>query len=201
VGADYCGRCGKEVSGFALIEGACPDCLGAESDLDGIARAGIYSGSLRKMILALKFKGRSELDSVLGELIDTAQAASELCQRCEIFVPVPMHWSRRLVRGENHAELLAKRIKAARGKIGGGLVRARRTQKQSELKGAASRKRNVAGAFCVRKGHKFKGRRICLVDDIKTSGATLNECARVLKEAGATEVYGLVAAVAGQEAG
>jgi predicted amidophosphoribosyltransferase len=62
----------------------------------------------------------------------------------------------------------------------------------------AARARNVAGAFAVRKGYCYAGRKICLVDDIKTSGATLNECSSVLKRAGASKVFALVLAVAGQ---
>jgi competence protein ComFC len=62
----------------------------------------------------------------------------------------------------------------------------------------AARAKNVAGAFAVRYGHDFTERRICLVDDIKTTGATLNECARVIKQAGAAKVFALVLAVAGQ---
>jgi predicted amidophosphoribosyltransferase len=65
----------------------------------------------------------------------------------------------------------------------------------------AARARNVAGAFAVHDRHHFTGRKICLVDDIKTSGATLNECASVLKRAGADKVFALVLAVAGQNAG
>ena len=63
---------------------------------------------------------------------------------------------------------------------------------------AAARARNVAGAFAVRRGHIFAGRNVCLVDDIKTTGATLNECANTLKQAGAARVFSLVLAVAGQ---
>ena len=63
----------------------------------------------------------------------------------------------------------------------------------------AARARNVAGAFAVRRGHRFAGRAVCLVDDIKTTGATLNECAKTLKEAGASQVFALVLAVAGQK--
>jgi predicted amidophosphoribosyltransferase len=63
---------------------------------------------------------------------------------------------------------------------------------------AAARARNVKGAFAVRKGHKFAGRAICLIDDIKTTGATLNECAKTLKQAGASKVFALVLSVAGQ---
>ena len=77
------------------------------------------------------------------------------------------------------------------------LVRCRHTQKQWNLT-MAGRKRNVAGAFAVRRGHDFAKRTICLVDDITTSHATLNECARTLKEAGAQNVFAAVAAVAMQ---
>jgi predicted amidophosphoribosyltransferase len=62
----------------------------------------------------------------------------------------------------------------------------------------AARARNVADAFTVRKDHNFEGKCICLVDDIKTTGATLNECAKVLNQAGAAKVYALVLAIAGQ---
>jgi predicted amidophosphoribosyltransferase len=62
----------------------------------------------------------------------------------------------------------------------------------------AARAKNVAGAFAVRFGYRFNGKNICLVDDIKTTGATLNECAKILKEAGAVKVFALVLAVAGQ---
>jgi predicted amidophosphoribosyltransferase len=61
------------------------------------------------------------------------------------------------------------------------------------------RKANVSGAFAVRRGHQYDGKTICLVDDVKTTGATLNECAKVLKEAGAKKVYALVLATAGQQ--
>jgi predicted amidophosphoribosyltransferase len=61
-----------------------------------------------------------------------------------------------------------------------------------------ARVKNVAGAFAVRRRNNFVNRRICLVDDIKTTGATLNECAKTLKEAGASKVFALVLAVAGQ---
>ena len=63
----------------------------------------------------------------------------------------------------------------------------------------AERVRNVAGAFAVRYRHDFDGRKVCLVDDIKTTGATLNECAKMLKQAGASKVFALVLAVAGQK--
>jgi predicted amidophosphoribosyltransferase len=85
-----------------------------------------------------------------------------------------------------------------RAPISTDLVRVRRTRAQPQAATPAARAKNVAGAFLVRYGHRFTGRHVCLVDDIKTSGATLNECAKALKEAGAARVCALVLAVAGQ---
>ncbi len=196
-GADYCPRCGRDVSRFALLDGVCPNCRGSQIHFDQIARSGVYIEALRKMILAFK-NGRTELDSTLGFLANSALQGSGFYSDIEFFVPVPLHWSRRLVRGYNQSHILARKLKHARGKINTDLVRIRRTKTQTIMATAAARARNVAGAFAVRYGHNFTGRNICLVDDVKTTGATLNECAKTLKEAGASKVFALVLAVAGQ---
>lgn len=196
-GGDYCRRCGRDASRFAILEGTCPDCQGKQIHFDQIARSGVYAQSLQEMILAFK-NGRTELDSTLGFLVNSALQGSSFVNGIEFFVPVPLHWSRRLVRGYNQSLVLAKKLKHPKAKINTDLVRTRYTKSQPTMASAAARARNVAGAFAVRKGHNFAGRNICLVDDIKTSGATLNECAKTLKEAGASKVFALVLAVAGQ---
>ncbi|UCC22573.1 MAG: ComF family protein [Planctomycetota bacterium] len=198
-GADYCPACGRGVSRYALVDGACADCKDRKILFDGIARSGYYSGSLQRMILTFKYYGRTELDSTLGFLINAALEGSSFIDEIEVFVPVPLHWSRRLGRGYNQSMILAKRLKHTRAKINTELVRVRRTKSQPLMATPAARARNVAGAFAVRRGHKFAGRNICLVDDIKTTGATLNECAKTLKEAGAAKVFAVVLAVAGQD--
>jgi competence protein ComFC len=198
-GADYCPNCGRDVSRYALVDGACADCQGRKILFDGIARSGYYSGSLQRMILTFKYYGRTELDSTLGFLVNAALQGSSFIDEIEFFVPVPLHWSRRLARGYNQSMILAKRLKHPRAKINTELVRVRRTKSQPLMATPAARARNVAGAFAVRRGHKFAGRSICLVDDIKTTGATLNECAKTLKEAGAAKVFAVVLAVAGQD--
>ena len=149
------------------------------------------------MILAFK-NGRSELDTVLGPLVDAALQGSGFHEDVEWLVPVPLHWTRRLARGYNQSHLIARRLTRRRARICTDLVRIRRTRLQPAVATPAARARNVAGAFAVRADHRFSGRTVCLIDDIKTSGATLNECARVLKEAGAARVYAVVLAVAGQ---
>jgi ComF family protein len=151
------------------------------------------------MILGFK-NGKTELDSVLGFLANAALEGSGFSSEIELFVPVPLHWSRRLARGYNQSHILAAGLRHPTARISTDLVRIRRTRLQPAAASAAARERNVAGAFAVRRGHSFAGRRICLVDDIKTSGSTLNECAKVLKEAGASKVFALVLAVAGQNA-
>jgi ComF family protein len=148
------------------------------------------------MILAFK-NSQTELDSTLGFLANSALQGSGFTDDIEFFVPVPLHWMRRLVRGYNQSLVLAKKLKHPKAEINTDLVRIRYTEKQVSMS-FSERAANVAGAFAVRKGHSFAGRKVCLVDDIKTTGATLNECAKTLKEAGTSKVYALVLAVAGQ---
>lgn len=197
-GGDYCRRCGRDAGRFALLAGKCPDCQGREIYFDSIARAGIYEQTLRRMILSFK-NGRAELDSVLGFLADSALEGSGFSSDIEFFVPVPLHWTRRFVRGYNQSYILIRKMRHPAIKISTDLIRTRRTKAQPAMISPAARQRNVAGAFAVRYGHDFRGRNVCLVDDIKTTGATLNECAKTLKQAGASKVFALVLAVAGQK--
>jgi len=197
-GGDYCRRCGRDASLYGLVGGACGDCQGKEFYFDEIARGGVYDNALSKMILSFK-RGRTELDSMLGFLANSALQGSGFFDEVEFFVPVPLHWTRRFFRGYNQSLVLTKKLEHPKARINTELVRIRRTKFQPVVASAAARARNVAGAFAVRKGHQFAGRSVCLVDDIKTSGATLNECAKMLKEAGASKVFALVLAVAGQK--
>jgi len=197
-GADYCLRCGRDAGKYGLIAGSCPNCQGKEILFDRIARAGIYEHTLRKMILSFK-NGRTEIDTILGFLANSALQGGGFLDDVELFVPVPLHWTRRLIRGYNQSHVLVKKLKRGTAKVSTDLVRIRRTKSQPAMASAAARERNVAGAFAVRFGHNFAGRTICLIDDIKTTGATLNECAKTLKSAGALKVFALVLAVAGQK--
>lgn len=194
---DYCPRCGRDASRYGLVAGACGACRAEEFYFDGIARAGVYTETLQRMILAFKHD-HSELARALVPLAAAALEGSRFYGDIELLVPVPLHWTRRILRGYNQAHLLARHLYHPHAKVNTDLVRIRRTRPQPQAATAAARARNVAGAFVVRNGHEFAGRTVCLLDDIKTSGATLNECAKTIKEAGAVRVYALVLAVAGQ---
>lgn len=195
---DYCPTCGIDAGKYALVNNRCGFCHDKDIIFDGIARAGVYNDSLRDMILSLKFRERTELDIHLCALAGAALQGSIFKDLIDFFVPVPLHWARRLRRGFNQAMIVAKGLKHPSALINTDLVRVRYTKRQWNLT-PAKRKRNVAGAFAVRKDHKFTGRTICLVDDITTSRATLNECAKTLKQAGAEKVFALVLAVAMQD--
>ena len=199
-GGDYCPRCGRDASRYGVVAGACPNCQGREFFFDAIARAGVYDKAIRRMILSFKLSGRTELDLVLGFLANSALQGAGFADEVELFVPVPMHWSRRLARGYNQSHVIAKKLRHDSAKINTELVKIRKTKTRTAMTTAAGRARNVAGAFAVRRGHNFSERTLCLVDDIKTTGATLNECAKVLKQAGASKVFALVLTVAGQNA-
>lgn len=194
---DYCRRCGRDASKFGILHGACPNCQGEVFYFDQIARSGVYSEALREMIVGFK-NGRTELDSALGFLANSTLQGSSFYNDIELFVPVPLHWSRRLLRGYNQSLVLAKKLERRTTEISTDLVRVRRTKSQSVVANPVARAKNVAGAFAVRYRHRFAGKTICLIDDIKTTGATLNECAKILKKAGASRVFALVLAVAGQ---
>ena len=199
-GADYCPQCGLDASRYALVDGRCPNCLGMDIHFDGIARGGVYLETLRDMILKFKLSGRTELDRHLGFIANSALQGSGFYDKIDFFVPVPLHWRRRIVRGYNQNRIIAKNLRHPSAKLNTDLVRIRYTKDQPSMTSFRQRALNVAGAFAVRYGHKFAQKNVCLVDDVKTSGATLNECARVLKQAGASKVFALVLAIAGQNA-
>lgn len=197
-----CDRCGRKVSPYSVTDAGlgCRRCLDEEFEFDCITAVGIYDGRLRDMILKLKLSDRTELAEPLGELFATAFGRSDFAGGTDYIAAVPMHWKKRWKRGYNSPGLIAKKLckKNPGIKFSDCLVRIRHTENQAGLT-MAGRRRNVKGAFAVRKGVDFTGSNICLVDDVKTSGATLSECAAVLKEAGAVRVFAVTAAVAGQK--
>ena len=150
---------------------------------------GSYDGTLRAIVHALKYEGRRSLARPLAALIRAR--GSDLLTGADAAVPVPLHASRRRERGFNQAHDLARHLELD---VVAALRRTRATPTQTGLP-AAQRHRNVRDAFEVtRQGRRLAGRVVVLVDDVSTTGATLEACARALKGAGVAEVRALTAA-------
>lgn len=157
------------------------------------ARAiGEYEGTLREIIHALKYSGRHSLARPLAERM--RQRGRELIGDVDCVVPVPLHWRREYQRGFNQTREIARHLGPP---VVEALVRRRATRAQVELP-ANRRRDNVAGAFTVRRdwfhGPGIRGKTVLLIDDVCTTGATLDACAEALADGGASEVYALTAA-------
>ncbi len=171
--------------------GLCGMCRRGAHGFDAAYSYGFYDGTLRELIHLLKYGKVHTLAAPLGRFL---AAALPRDQRFDAIVPVPMHWRRRWERGFNQSLLLAQVLAQRTGlPVCGALRRGRSTPPQAGLTGA-QRRGNMARAFDVRKPEQVKGRRILLVDDVLTTGATAGACARALKRAGAERVAVLTVA-------
>ena len=189
---------------YGLIEGRCHRCQKRRPVVAHVVRVGRYDEVLRKLILALKFRGRQHLDGLLGTMLGDAIMGAPAVRTADVLVPVPLHWRRRLSRRYNQAELLARRA-AKRLKEQGcaipvdrNLLRIRNTRPQTSL-AHSHRLRNLHGAFATRAGRWYEGKHICLVDDVTTTGTTLRVAAAALRKAGAVKVSAAVVAVAAND--
>ncbi len=144
-----------------------------------------YEGVMRDLIHLFKYARIRPLARALGGYMAAALPREE---RFDMAVPVPLHWVKRWRRGFNQASLLADELGRRCGiRIVEAMRRTRHTPAQASLSRAA-RRRNLRGAFAARTRAGVQGRRILLVDDVLTTGATANACAAALKRAGASYV-------------
>jgi competence protein ComFC len=192
-----CHRCGLPLASWRTRpeDALCPRCRRQRaSALDCARAAGPYEGALRDILHAFKYGTRSSLARPLAALLHAQPEAAALFEGIDAIVPVPLHPSRQRARGFNQAEALARALNLNAPVIRA-LRRVRPTRPQTELP-AAQRHRNVRDAFSLGRSffassHLRTGTCVLLVDDVSTTGATLEACARVLKGAGVREVRGV----------
>lgn len=187
LGAPCCASCGYPFDFDLGPGGLCGACLAAAPQFDRARAALRYDDASRPLILALKHGDRLHLAPPLAQWMQ--RAGADLLADADVLLPVPLHWTRLFARRYNQAAVLAHAIAKAGGPpvAAASLIRRRRTPSQGN-KNASARRRNVAGAFAVRAADKLRGKRVVLIDDVFTTGATVEECARVLKRAGAARV-------------
>ena len=199
IAAPLCGICGwpfdsdpttgeaaGETSPAGLICGAC---LREPPAFDRARAVLAYDDASRGLILGFKHADRTHGAPAFARWL--ARAGGDLLITADVIAPVPLHWSRLLARRYNQAALLALGLAklSAKQAVPDLLIRRRATPSQGRLS-RAERLRNVAGAFAVRPSRlaAARGRRVLLVDDVLTTGATVSACAKALRRAGAASV-------------
>ena len=184
-----CPRCGRPQPSSIL----CPNCISWQAAIDGIRSPFQFDGVIRQAIHQLKYKNLRALTEPLAKFLNDYLTTNPIPG--ETLVPVPLHRKRLRERGYNQSSLLAQGL----GKltslpvVDDCLIRQRHALPQARTQTVEERRSNVADAFTCR-DHGLKDKQVLLIDDVATSGATLDACAVALKAAGATSVWGLTLA-------
>ena len=168
----------------------CNRCAQAPPAFAGARSLYLFQGPVREAVHALKYNHLSALARPMGELMAAHVQEEEL--PVDMVVPVPLFGRRQRVRGYNQSGLLARELARLDGLslAERGLNRRRDTPPQARSLDAEARRRNVAGAFAA-EGRRVEGRRVLLIDDVMTTGATLDACAQALRQGGAVSVWAL----------
>jgi len=201
-----CSRCGKpheQALGFGRLvtNFPCEECR-AKSDrtirYTRIVGAAYYQDAIAEAVKLFKFSDRPFLAAPLAEIMaDCAQRELDV-DSYDFLVPVPLYPVRQRARGYNQSELLARALMSEfpGATLDHSLKRIRPTRTQSLIKSDSERRSNVRGAFAVRDDAQLVHKQVLLIDDVVTSGGTVNECAAVLRRAGVRRVDVLSAALA-----
>ncbi len=186
-----CDSCGDPLPAWAPAARDSKSCVRCRQALGPISLSraiGAYEGALRSIVHALKYGGRRSLAPRLAMLL--GRCAPEVLNGADVVVPVPLHRARERARGFNQAEAIARHLPLPMARA---LKRVRRSPSQTGLL-AAQRQANVRGAFALTRRGVIQGAVVVLVDDVSTTGATLEACARALMAGGAREVRALTVA-------
>lgn len=191
-----CTVCGRMFKGRQGPDHRCGDCIRQPKQFTSARSAVLYTPGFREVVHRYKYRGKIQLAGPLGEILLAAFLRFWASGDMDVILPVPLHPKRFRQRGFNQAYLLMQHWKhfesslAATSRV---LVKTRATAPQTGL-GKAQRRRNIRNAFAVLRPEAVRSRRILLVDDVYTTGATVNECARVLLKSGAEQVNVLTVA-------
>lgn len=190
-----CPRCAQTTGPYGDAMGGCSRCRNESVGFQSALRLGPYEHRLRDAVIRAKGAFGENLAEMMGRVFWETACPTLSNRGVDLVVPVPLHWRRRWVRGFNQAASVAREIAAGLGIefAPGALMRVRHTPQQLQPS-ASARRENVRGAFRVPPGASVERKRILLVDDVMTTGATAGEAARMLREAGAEWVMAAILA-------
>ena len=191
-----CNKCGFELGpGITSSKKGCPECENANLRFERSFFVSDYKWPLKDLIHQYKYSKHECLAKPLGGLLINLLSHKDIIPEIDVVVPVPLHWRKKLERGFNQSELMAKRIckKLSLPISINNLCRIKNTLSQTQLL-RTQRQKNVSGAFKVKQPKAFFKKHVLLVDDVLTTGITASECARNLKSAGAEKVHFLALA-------
>ena len=193
--APFCQKCSEPFEGSITNTFACANCAHRTIYFDAAVAAYRGRGIVRQIIHEFKYGRQIYLRHLVGRWLNSALDDERLRQsHFDVIVPVPLHPTRQRERGFNQASLLAELLSAQTSIPAKPLLeRTRYTTTQTALD-RSERMENLHNAFRLRKNADVRGLRVLLVDDVLTTGSTLNECARLLKRAGALSVHAATAA-------
>lgn len=200
-GVPSCGQCGRTVGPFEFTGEHCFQCAQESWTVTGLVRAGPYGSILGELVRKAKFGKRQELIRPLASILATRLEAADWTATLDGFVPVPTTLASRRQYGYEPVPLMARMIAKRLDRDCVPVLGIRGKPRPQVGLPASARIENVRGVFNVRKHADVEGATLCVIDDVATTGATMRECARVLRQAGAAAVYGAVIARAGQQAG
>jgi ComF family protein len=190
-----CVRCGKPFLTETTRNHVCGNCLTQEPSFNLVRALGRYEGALETIIHNFKYKQKFSMVNLFNFLLDNMQNHEITFASYDLLIPVPLHRSRLRQRGFNQSVILGNILKkkyqmSLQPKV---LQRIVSTHPQVTLP-VKARKINMRNAFKVKESQSVEGKAILLLDDVYTTGATMNECARILKKSGASRVDGFVIA-------
>ena len=188
--APICLKCGRPQTNSGIL---CSSCANWQADIDGIRSPFQFEGVIRKAVHEFKYNNLHAITGRLARLLSDYLNANLL--NYDVVAPVPLHSRRLKERGYNQSALLAKELGRLTGKTVNerSLIRTHYNLPQAKTSNVEQRRQNVVGVFACQ-NDELRHKHVLLIDDVSTSGATLNACASVLKAAGAKSVWGLTLA-------
>jgi competence protein ComFC len=160
-----------------------------------IRSAGEFKGILRELIHKFKYQNKDYCDRIFGRLFENLLNKEKIMKEVDCVTAVPMHWIKKFLRGYNQSDLLAGKVSEFLGKpnLRNVLIRKKMTKPQFGLD-KKQRIKNVENSIIISKPEFIKGKKLLLIDDVATTCATIEQCAFVLKKAGADKIYALTIA-------